>query len=62
MRVLLGFILAILLFVGKLVLQCLVPFGKLLRWMFRPLLKHWVTPRWMIQAWTRVAAIWKRWF
>ena len=61
-RVLFGFILAILLFLGKLVLQCLVPFGKLFRWMFRPILKHWVTPRWIIRAGSSIAAMWKRWF
>lgn len=61
-RVLFGFVIAILLFLGRLVLQCLVPFGKLFRWMFRPLLKHWVTPRFMIRVGTRIAAMWKRWF
>ncbi|MCP1181497.1 spore cortex biosynthesis protein YabQ [Paenibacillus sp. 1781tsa1] len=61
-RVLFGFVIAILLFLGRLVLQFLVPFGKLFRWMFRPLLKYWVTPRFMIRVGTRIAAIWKRWF
>ncbi|WP_327205244.1 MULTISPECIES: hypothetical protein [unclassified Paenibacillus] len=61
-RVLLGFLLAILLFLGKLVLQCLVPFGKLFRWMFRPLLKYWVTPRFLIRAGASIAAIWRRLF
>jgi spore cortex biosynthesis protein YabQ len=49
-KVLLGFLLALSIFLGKFVLQLLYPLWFLLRLLVRPIIKRWKTPLWVLKA------------
>jgi spore cortex biosynthesis protein YabQ len=49
-KVLLGFLLALSIFLGKFVLQLLYPLWFLLKLLFRPMIKRWKTPLWALAA------------
>ncbi|MFB5763054.1 spore cortex biosynthesis protein YabQ [Paenibacillus medicaginis] len=52
----------LLLYLGKMVLILLRPFGRLLLWMLRPIASRWKTPVWLIRAGRFVKGIIDRWF
>lgn len=60
-RVLFRFLLAFVIFIGKIVLQLLRPFWKLLRWMTSPLWRRIKAPIWLKQRISSIAEWWKRW-
>ncbi|MDO7908582.1 spore cortex biosynthesis protein YabQ [Paenibacillus sp. JX-17] len=62
LRLFLGLVWVITLFIAKLLLQLLLPFWKLLRWIVRPLFAWWVTPQWLSRFGRSMVAVWKRWF
>ncbi|WP_055105399.1 spore cortex biosynthesis protein YabQ [Paenibacillus ihumii] len=58
-RLLLGFVWVILLFLGRILL---LPLGKLLVWALGPLVRKLGIARMAIAARDRITALWKRWF
>lgn len=60
--ILFGFLLAITIFLYKIVLQLLSPFAKLFWRLLRPLRKHIKLPRWVKRVVQRVLGLWRRLF
>ncbi|MDP4099190.1 spore cortex biosynthesis protein YabQ [Paenibacillus sp. P96] len=52
----------VLLYLGKMVLALLKPFGRLILWMLRPITSRWRTPAWAIRTGAFIKEIMKRWF
>ncbi|GAB6992567.1 hypothetical protein JCM16418A_46180 [Paenibacillus pini] len=52
----------LIMFLLHIVIQCVLPFWKLLNWMLRPITSRLKKPRWLDKAVQAVAIQWKRWF
>ncbi|CAH0122001.1 spore cortex biosynthesis protein YabQ [Paenibacillus sp. CECT 9249] len=62
LRILAGFLLAISIFIGKMLLHILLPFWKLLAWMAKPLVRRLRMPEWLRRIGDWIAKLWKRLF
>lgn len=62
LRILFGFVMAIFLFLCKMVYILIRPVLKLLYLPVRPLIRKWQTPSWMIRFIVRVKEWWNYWF
>ncbi|MEW9702463.1 spore cortex biosynthesis protein YabQ [Paenibacillus sp. SI8] len=60
--IILGFLLAVAIFLYKIVLQLLYPLWRLLHWMTRPVHKYFVVPEWLKKLYGKIAAIYRRLF
>ncbi|MBP1938450.1 spore cortex biosynthesis protein YabQ [Paenibacillus sediminis] len=61
-KMLLRFAWATTIFLGKIMLQCLMPFWKLFMWMLSPLVKATGMNNWIPAIKRTIISIWKRWF
>ncbi|MBD0384557.1 spore cortex biosynthesis protein YabQ [Paenibacillus sedimenti] len=60
--IILGFLVAVAIFLYKIVLQLLYPVWRLLLWMTRPLHKYFVIPAWLKKLSGKIVAIYRRLF
>ncbi|MCM3786504.1 spore cortex biosynthesis protein YabQ [Neobacillus mesonae] len=62
LRIIFGFVMAIIIFLIKMLYQIVKPILKLLYLPLRPLLRKWKTPGWMERVGVRIKEWWTYWF